>query len=196
MSCIWPFVTPWTVARQSIGFSRQEYWSGLPFPPPGDLPDLGVEPTSPALTGRFFTTDQRGEALLLLEVSNYVTLCVYVCVASWGVGVRGPIVMSQLGMSHLYPLNVFIEHEHSHIPQFIMKIFIIIWNFMKIFIIWRFSNLWKAERSDPTQTGAGVTLQQPSTHSQSYSLSNPTTLPSQLLDTTMPEAMEFKLEAT
>ena len=44
-------VTLWTVAHQvplSMGFSRQEYWSGLPFPPPGDLPNLGIEPTSPA----------------------------------------------------------------------------------------------------------------------------------------------------
>ena len=43
--------TPWTVARQaplSLGFSRQEYWSGLPFPPPGDLPDPGIEPLFPA----------------------------------------------------------------------------------------------------------------------------------------------------
>ena len=53
------FVTPWTVAPQtplSMGFSRQEYWSGLPFPPPGDLPDPGIElasPLSPALAGRF-----------------------------------------------------------------------------------------------------------------------------------------------
>ena len=46
------FVTPWTVAYQashSMGFSRQEYWSGLPFPSPGDLPDPGIEPGSPAL---------------------------------------------------------------------------------------------------------------------------------------------------
>ena len=46
------FATPWTVACQaplSRGFSRQEYWSGLPFPSPGDLPDLGIKPTSPAL---------------------------------------------------------------------------------------------------------------------------------------------------
>ena len=46
------FVTPWTVAYQaplSIGFSRQEYWSGLPFSSPGDLPDPGIEPRSPAL---------------------------------------------------------------------------------------------------------------------------------------------------
>ena len=51
------FETPWTVALQaplSMGFPRQEYWSGLPFPSPGDLPDPGVEPTSlvsPALIG-------------------------------------------------------------------------------------------------------------------------------------------------
>ena len=46
------FVTPWTVAHQAplpMGFSRQEYWSGLPFPSPGDLPDPGIEPRSPAL---------------------------------------------------------------------------------------------------------------------------------------------------
>ena len=46
------FATPWTVtyhAPPSMGFSRQEYWSGLPFPPPGDLPDLGIKPMSPCL---------------------------------------------------------------------------------------------------------------------------------------------------
>ena len=46
-----------------MGFSRQEYWSGLPFPPPGDLPDTGIEPTplmSPALAGRFFATELPG----------------------------------------------------------------------------------------------------------------------------------------
>ena len=53
-------VTPWTTACQaplSVGFSRQEYWSGLSFPSPGDLPDPGIKPTSPALAGRFFTTE-------------------------------------------------------------------------------------------------------------------------------------------
>ena len=47
-----PLVTAWTVAHQaplSMGFSRQEYWSGLPFPSPGDLPDPGIEPGSPSL---------------------------------------------------------------------------------------------------------------------------------------------------
>ena len=62
------FLTPWTVARQtplSMEFSRQEYWSGLPFPTPGDLPDPGIErnpPASPALAGRFFTTVPPGQA--------------------------------------------------------------------------------------------------------------------------------------
>ena len=52
LNCVRLFVTPWTVAHQaplSMGFSRQEYWSGLPCPPLGNLPDPGIEPTSPAL---------------------------------------------------------------------------------------------------------------------------------------------------
>ena len=54
------FVTPWTIDPQaplSMNFSRQEYWSGLPFSSPGDLPDPGIEPDSPALAGGFFTID-------------------------------------------------------------------------------------------------------------------------------------------
>ena len=57
------FVTPWTVAHWAplaVGFSRQEYWNGLPFPTLGDRPDSGIEPlspASPALSGRFFTSE-------------------------------------------------------------------------------------------------------------------------------------------
>ena len=54
------FVTPRTVTFQapvSMGFPRQEYWSGLPFPSPGDLPDPGIKLASPALAGGFFTTE-------------------------------------------------------------------------------------------------------------------------------------------
>ena len=60
---------PWTAAHQaplSMGFSRQEYWSGLPFPPPEDLPDPGIEPASlvsPELAGGFFTTSASWEVL-------------------------------------------------------------------------------------------------------------------------------------
>ena len=68
------FITLWTVAHQaplSMGFSRQEYWSGLPCPPPGDLPNPGIEPmslTSPALAGRFFTSSATWEAQYCLFV--------------------------------------------------------------------------------------------------------------------------------
>ena len=70
-SDVWFFSTLWTVACQppvSMGFSRQEYWSGLPCPPPGDLPDLGIKPTplmSLALAGGFFITSATWEALIL-----------------------------------------------------------------------------------------------------------------------------------
>ena len=59
------FLTSRTVACQaplSVGFSRQEYWSGLPFPLPGDLPDPGIEPAAPVLAGMFFTSQVIREA--------------------------------------------------------------------------------------------------------------------------------------
>ena len=73
--------TPWTVACQaplSMGFSRQEYWNGLPCPPPGDLPDPGIEPASHvslALAGRFFTTSATWEegAFLLFSRKTWIT---------------------------------------------------------------------------------------------------------------------------
>ena len=60
------FVTPWTVAYQaplSMGFSRQEYWSGLPFPSPGDLPDPGIKPRLPALEADALTSEPPGKPL-------------------------------------------------------------------------------------------------------------------------------------
>ena len=75
------FATPWTVALQaplSMGFSRQECWSGLPFPPPRDLLHPGTEPTSlayPALTGGFFTTSATWETLF----KEYLGLLLLIC---------------------------------------------------------------------------------------------------------------------
>ena len=70
------FVTPWTIALQallSMGFSRQEYWCGLPFPSPGDLPNLGTESGSPALAGGFFTTEPPGKPLFVaVQLLNHV----------------------------------------------------------------------------------------------------------------------------
>ena len=69
LSCVQPFATPRTRACQaalSMGCSRQEYWSGLPFPPPGNLPNPGIKPASlvsPALASRFFTAESPGKPL-------------------------------------------------------------------------------------------------------------------------------------
>ena len=68
------FAAPWTVAHQaplSVGFSRQEYWSGLPFLSPGNLPDPGMEPMSPALAGWFFTTEPPGNPYNAAHVYYY-----------------------------------------------------------------------------------------------------------------------------
>ena len=66
LSCVHVFVTSWILTYQaplSIGFPRQKYWSGLPFPPPGDLPDPKIKPTSPAApAGGFFITEPPGKA--------------------------------------------------------------------------------------------------------------------------------------
>ena len=90
------FATLWTVAYQvppSMGFSRQEYWSGLPFPSPGDLPHPGIEPaslTSPAFTGGFFWYMRS-----LLFTIVYGTQLQYSCLenpmdgGAWKAAVRG-----------------------------------------------------------------------------------------------------------
>ena len=70
LSCVHSFAMPWTVALQaplSVGFSRQEFWSGLPFSPPGDLPNPGTETASPALAGGFFTRSHKGSSQHLLQ---------------------------------------------------------------------------------------------------------------------------------
>ena len=72
LSCVQLFVTPWTVAHQaplSMGFSRQEYWSGLPFPSPGDLPDPGIKPTSPAWQAVYLPLSHLGS--LIHAISEY-----------------------------------------------------------------------------------------------------------------------------
>ena len=78
VSHVRPLVTSRTVAHQapmSMEFSRQEYWSGLPFPPLGDFPNPGIKPeslVSPALAGKFFTTMLPGKPKILIE---FIKLC-------------------------------------------------------------------------------------------------------------------------
>ena len=73
LSCVRLFATPWIVAHQaplSMGFSRQEYWSGLPFPSPGDLPDPGIEPKSPASQADVLTSDMQMTPPLWQKAKN------------------------------------------------------------------------------------------------------------------------------
>ena len=80
VQCVWLFAKLWTVAHQaplSMTFSRQEYWSGLPFPPLGGLPGPGTEPSSlvsPALAGGFFTTRAIGKPLPKLAGEDWLQL--------------------------------------------------------------------------------------------------------------------------
>ena len=101
-SCPIPFATPKTVAHQvplPMGFSRQEYWSGLPFPSAGDLLDLGVQPASPVSAGGSFITEAPGmpgypgsiprqgtkiSQLVILSASLQAALCICVCVCVSG----------------------------------------------------------------------------------------------------------------
>ena len=79
------FATPWMVAYQaplSTGFSRQENWSGLPFPSPGDLPNPGIEPGSPALQTDALPSEPPGKPLLLLLLLLSHFSCVQLCVTA------------------------------------------------------------------------------------------------------------------
>ena len=74
--------TAWTVGHQAplpMGFPRQDYCSGLPCPSPGDLPDPGMEPASPALAGGFFTTEPPGKPLKLTD-NNKILLLSLLCI--------------------------------------------------------------------------------------------------------------------
>ena len=74
LSCVWPFVTQWTAAHQaplSMEFSRQEYWSGLPFPSPGDLPDPGIQPRSPALPADSLPTEPAGKPSENIQTAEF-----------------------------------------------------------------------------------------------------------------------------
>ena len=77
------FAILWTIARQaplSMGFSRQEYWTGLPCRPPGDLPDPGIKLISlrsPALSGGFFTTSAIWEAHIYTSGKSYIHTTIY-----------------------------------------------------------------------------------------------------------------------
>ena len=102
------FVTPWTAARQaplSVGFSRQEYWSGLPCLPPGDLPNPGVKPGFSHIAGRFFTMWTTREAPRILD---------------WVASLQGifPTQGSNLGLLHCRQILYCLSHQRN--PTYVM----------------------------------------------------------------------------
>ena len=113
------FVTPWTVAHQAplpMGISTQEYWSGLPCPPPEDLPHLGLEPrsfASPALLVGFFITRTTWEALCIYYIHT-----VFLCLKNWKTthqtadtiffSVGGRFLKFDLGHQYLSTLTVYL----------------------------------------------------------------------------------------
>ena len=77
LSHVWLFATPWIVAYQappSMGFSRQEYWNRLPIPSPGDLPDPGITPRSPALEADALTSESLGKPIYFIYSNVYMSI--------------------------------------------------------------------------------------------------------------------------
>ena len=83
---VWPFVTPWTVALQaplSMESSRQEYWSGLPFPPPGDVPKPGIKPRSHMLHTDSLPSEYQGSAFYFNSRKYKMQWCVFWGLPRW-----------------------------------------------------------------------------------------------------------------
>ena len=92
-SRVWFFAILWTITLQtplSMGFSRQEYWSRLPFPPPGNCLNPGIEPASPALAGGFFTT------VLPIWCVCYLLSHVWLFMTPWTIAHHAPLSMDSL----------------------------------------------------------------------------------------------------
>ena len=99
LSHVWLFATPWTVAYRalpSIGFSRQEYWSGLPFPSPADLPKPGIEPKSPALQTDALPSEPQVWAQIL-KILNYGSYSFY----SWSLFFKNQSFFPSTFLKHL-----------------------------------------------------------------------------------------------
>ena len=141
LSCVWLFATPWTISHQappSMGFSRQEYWSGLPFPSPGDLPNPGIEPGSPALYADTLLSEPQGKSpspwVQLNLLCDPQSPCDLVSLPSWLTLFHSPVNHTapdtlvflvqwthqvSLHLSPLYNLLIFSAYNapHTDIPK-------------------------------------------------------------------------------
>ena len=119
LSLVWLFATPWTRAHQaplSMGFSRQEYWSGLPCPPPGDLPCSGTEPSSPVLQVDSLPSEPLGKLTQLNRVTEIVHHKVMILYQFWFVSV----LISSVSVIILYQFCIWINCRVPYATQDIL----------------------------------------------------------------------------
>ena len=136
-SRIWLFVTPWTVAHQaplSMGFSRQEYWSGLPFPSPGDLPDPGIKPRSPTLQADAVTSEPRWLRCPMLQ-------------PNW-CGIVSSLLTPYCSCWHFWAFH-FQLNKPLALKPFIKPVLtsLLAWNSRQLFIQFMFTEHWSCTRS-------------------------------------------------
>ena len=104
LSCVQLFETPWTVAHQappSMEFSSQEYWSGLSFPSPGDLPDSGIEPGSPTLQTDALPSEPLGNPFVINNSS--LTM---LCLIQWFLVNEGQCIILRFSTNNPCPRNL------------------------------------------------------------------------------------------
>ena len=114
LSCVRLFVTPPAVAHQappSMGFSRQEYWSGLPFPSPGDLPDPGIEPRSSALHADALISEPPGKPQICICMCIYV--CVYTCIYIFSVAQLYPTLCDPWTVAFRSSLSMKLSKQNT-----------------------------------------------------------------------------------
>ena len=102
-------------------FPRQEYWSGLPFPFPGNLPNPGIEPTSPVLAGRFFTTELPGKPSHVITPSNFCEATPCVSISSsvrWQSFLGHRIVVGTIKLSNNGCVWSMVEYQFFPFPFF------------------------------------------------------------------------------
>ena len=119
-------MTLWTVAYQappSMGFSRQKYWSGLPFPSPGDLPNPGIEPGSPALEADALTSEPPGKPIQLLScVQLFVTPWTTACQASLSI-TNSCSLLKLMSIESVMPSNhLILCHPLLLLPSILLNI--------------------------------------------------------------------------